>query len=255
MPRTEKTVFISYRRTNYWTALAVYQDLTTRGFDVFIDYQNIRSGDFEKVIIENIKWRTHFLVILSPSALERCININDLMRREIESALDEGRNIVPLIMEGFDFGSPDVIRVLTGKLASLSRKNGLRIMPDFFSEAMERLRKEYLNVDVSGITLQPLSIETRELTNAEISSANEAEPVKPIQLTAEEWFERGYVFQRDKRFDEAIRCYNEFIQLEPDVSTTYNNLGVLFTDLERFAEAEEAYRNAIAGFNPTNTCA
>ncbi|MDL1944789.1 toll/interleukin-1 receptor domain-containing protein [Chloroflexi bacterium CFX2] len=103
MPRVEKTVFISYRRTNYWTAFAVYQDLTARGFDVFIDYQNIRSGDFEKVIIENIKWRKHFLVILSPSALERCSNPNDLMRSEIESALDEGRNIVPLMMEGVRF--------------------------------------------------------------------------------------------------------------------------------------------------------
>ena len=246
MPRIEKTVFISYRRTNYWTALAVYQDLTTCGFDVFIDYQNLRSGDFEKVIIENIKWRTHFLVILSPSALERCSNPNDLMRREIESALDEGRNIVPLIMEGFDFGSPDVIRVLTGKLTSLNQKNGLRIIPDFFPEAMERLRKEYLNVDVSSIILQPLSIETKELTDAQISSANDAEPVQPIQLTAEEWFERGYVFQRDKKFDEAIRCYNEVIELEPDVSITYNNLGVLFGDLERYVEAEEAYRQAIA---------
>ena len=73
MGRIEKTVFISYRHTNYWTALAVYQNLTAQGFDVFIDYQNIRSGDFEKVIIENIKARVHFLVVLSQSALERCI--------------------------------------------------------------------------------------------------------------------------------------------------------------------------------------
>jgi hypothetical protein len=67
--RIEKTVFISYRRTNFYTALAVYQDLTQHGYDVFFDFQSIDSGDFEKVITENIKAKAHFLIILSPSAL------------------------------------------------------------------------------------------------------------------------------------------------------------------------------------------
>ena len=47
MGRIEKTVFISYRRTNFYTALAVYQDLTAYGYDVFFDYQSIDSGNFE----------------------------------------------------------------------------------------------------------------------------------------------------------------------------------------------------------------
>jgi len=63
--RIEKTVFISYRRTNFYTALAVYQDLTAHGYDVFFDFQSIDSGDFEKIIIENIKAKAHFLIILS----------------------------------------------------------------------------------------------------------------------------------------------------------------------------------------------
>jgi len=36
MGRIEKTVFICYRRTNYWTALAVYQYLNAHGFDVLL---------------------------------------------------------------------------------------------------------------------------------------------------------------------------------------------------------------------------
>jgi len=42
----QKTVFISYRRTNFYTALAVYQDLTKNGYDCFFDYESIESGDF-----------------------------------------------------------------------------------------------------------------------------------------------------------------------------------------------------------------
>src|ERR1017187_1983043 len=72
MERIEKTVFISYRRTNISWALAVFQNLTHHGYDVFFDFNGIASGDFERVILGNIKARAHFLVLLTPSTLERC---------------------------------------------------------------------------------------------------------------------------------------------------------------------------------------
>ena len=157
MGRIEKTVFICYRRTNCYTALAVYQDLTQHGYDVFFDYQSIDSGDFEKVIVENIKAKAHFLVILSPSALERCKEPGDWLRLEIETAIEESRNIVPLMMEGFDFGSPAVKQALSGKLAVLPRYNGLRLYVDYFFDAMEKLRSRYLRVEVQELQLRPLS--------------------------------------------------------------------------------------------------
>jgi hypothetical protein len=96
-------VFISYRRSNISWALAIYQDLTAHGYDVFFDYDGIASGDFERVIIENITARSHFLVLLTPTALERCDDPDDWLRREIETALAKKRNIVPLMLDGFDF--------------------------------------------------------------------------------------------------------------------------------------------------------
>src|SRR5205809_2011470 len=101
MARIEKTVFMSYRRTNAPWALAIFQYLTHHGYDVFIDYSGIASGDFESVILGNIKARAHFLVLLTPSALERCGEPGDWLRREIETALELKRNIVPLMLEGF----------------------------------------------------------------------------------------------------------------------------------------------------------
>src|ERR1700693_2769926 len=117
MGRIEKTVFLSYRRTNTTWALAIFQDLTQHGYDVFFDYAGIASGDFERVILENIGARAHFLVLLTPSALERCGAPGDWLRREIETALDRGRNVVPLMLDGFDFGSSR--DQLTGRLAAL----------------------------------------------------------------------------------------------------------------------------------------
>src|SRR5262245_12360629 len=106
--RIEKNVFISYRRTNFPWALAVFQDLTSHGYDVFFDFTGIASGDFERVILENIRARAHFLVVLTPSALESCNRPDDWLRREVETALEMRRNIVPLMFEGFDFSSPSI---------------------------------------------------------------------------------------------------------------------------------------------------
>ena len=160
MERIEKTVFLSYRRTNILGALAIFQDLTQHGYDVFFDYDGIASGDFERVILGNITARAHFLVLLTPSALERCNEPSDWLRREIETALDSQRNIVPLMLEGFSFGTPKIASQLTGNLAALKRYNGLNIPPEFFFEAMGRLRDRFLNVPLKAV-LHPASLSAR----------------------------------------------------------------------------------------------
>jgi hypothetical protein len=60
MDRVEQTVFLSYRRTNVPWALAIFQNLTHDGYDVFFDYKGISRGDFEQVILGNIRARAHF---------------------------------------------------------------------------------------------------------------------------------------------------------------------------------------------------
>src|SRR5580765_1181730 len=110
MPHIEKTVFLSYRRTNSSWALAIFQNLTQHGYDVFFDYNGIASGDFERVILGNITARAHFVVLLTPSALKHCGDPTDWLRREIDTALATQRNTVPLMLEGFDFGTPKIAR-------------------------------------------------------------------------------------------------------------------------------------------------
>jgi Flp pilus assembly protein TadD len=246
MPRIEKTVFISYRRQNLPWALFIWQNLTMHGYDVFFDYQSIDSGNFEKVILENIRARAHFIIILTPSALEKCKNPDDWLRREIETAMDEKRNIVPLMLEGFDFGSPSVKEALTGKLAQLNTYNGLPVPDAYALEAMDRLRERYLNIALSDIVLPIMKVEAREITETQIEAANEAPPVKGEQLTAQTWFERGIIFQNGNNVDEALRCYTEAIRLDPNLDAAHNNLAILLDSLKRYDEAEIAYRKAIA---------
>src|SRR5690242_2396717 len=127
MARVEKTAFISYRRTDFPWALAIYKHLTHAGFDVFFDYMGIASGDFEKIILDNIRARAHFLVLLTPSSLDRCEEPGDWFRREIEESLDCHRNVVPLFVNGFSFALTAVQARLTGRLSALTRYNGLSV--------------------------------------------------------------------------------------------------------------------------------
>ena len=173
MGRIEKTVFISYRRTNAPWALAIYQNLTHHGYDAFFDYLSIKSGDFEQIILGNIKARAHFIVILTPSALERCENPGDWLRREIETALENKRNIVPLMMEGFNFSSPSIAKYLTGEIELLKNYNGLNIPVDYFDEAMKRLCDKYLNVALDAV-LHPISHIVIKAVNEQQIAATDA---------------------------------------------------------------------------------
>lgn len=171
MARIEKTVFISYRRTDVYVALAVYENLKNHGYDVFFDYRSIPSGDFEQIIVSNIKARAHFLVILTPTALDRCSEPGDWLRREIELAIDEKRNIVPLFFKGFRFGS--VSDKLTGKLQNFKRYNGMNVHEDYFDEGMDRLRKQYLDVPLDTV-LHPVSNDVQKVVLEEQNAADKA---------------------------------------------------------------------------------
>jgi len=188
MARIEKTAFISYRRTDVYTALAVYENLKNQGYDVFFDYRSISSGDFEQIITANIKARAHFLIILTPTALDRLNEPGDWLRREIETAIDEKRNIIPLFFKGFRFGTSSVSEKLTGKLKSLSHYNGLNVHEDYFDEAMQRVREQFLSKPLNTV-LHPISTEVQRVVKEEQVAADEAlkhkeeikEQAKPIE--------------------------------------------------------------------------
>ena len=191
MQRIEKTVFISYRRTHVAWALAIFQNLTNRGYDVFFDYKGIASGDFESAILENIKARAHFLVLLTPSALEHCSDPADLFRREIETALSNRRNIVPLKLEGFDFGTPRIASQLTGTLTLLQRYNGLSVTAECFDENMHRLREKCLNVPLETV-LHPPSPAAEQAAKVEQTAAANAALVPTSKLHMH-WFLRLFI--------------------------------------------------------------
>ncbi len=80
------------------------------------------------------------------------------------------------------------MQALAGKLGMLKAYNGLRLVPDYFFEGMEKLRTRYLNVALEEMQLYPLSETVKEVSETKKGITDEAAPVETTQLTAEERF-------------------------------------------------------------------
>ena len=249
MGRVENTVFISYRRTNWSYAVAVAQDLSANGYDVFMDYKSIKTGDFEQIIFNSIESRAHFIVMLTPSALERCQSPSDWMRMEMEHALKHRRNIIPIIFEGFDFNN--LRKQLPPHLAEpMSKYNALRVPSDYFEEAMARLRKDRLSQPLDTI-LHPKSKPARRYESQQAKQVKKSKNVDEKTLSAQEYFERGYQHYNAGRFQEAIADYTQAIKRKPDYAVAYNNRGVLYRKLGDVEAALRDY-NAALQHDPQN---
>ncbi len=123
-------------------ARLVRDDLKNHGFDAFMDFENLDSGEYERRILSEIEARRHFIVVLEPGSLDRISRDGDWLRREIAHALACDRNIVP-VTKGFEFG-PDL--VLPPDVARLPSFNAVPIPPGYFDAAMERLRTRFLKM-------------------------------------------------------------------------------------------------------------
>jgi hypothetical protein len=142
----QSTVFISYRRKVGWPfAHLVCKDLRQHDYDVFLDTKNLGSGRFDQPIVDEIRNRRHFLVILTHGTLEGCQKPEDWVRREIECAIESKCNIVPIFVDDFNFDE-NTCAYLTGRLCELRNYNGPRLSNDFFEEGMEHLRTRFLTL-------------------------------------------------------------------------------------------------------------
>ena len=143
MSGTNQTVFISYRRSvTRYLALSIYEKLRARGFDVFLDHRSIGAGHFEQIILKEIETRQHFVVLLTHGTLDRCAEAGDWLRREIETAIKKGRNVIPLMIDCFTF--EDAEKHLTEELSQLPAYNAINLYIDYIDAGIERLCADYL---------------------------------------------------------------------------------------------------------------
>lgn len=141
----KKDVFISYRRKDGATvARMLYEILENRGVSAFFDRESLESGDFSAALERNLAAAENVVVVVSremfscglladgtydPAEVER-----DWVYREIRIALEQGKNIIPVFVNGVD-GFPQ----LPAAIAGLALANALKFGHEHFEGELQKL--------------------------------------------------------------------------------------------------------------------
>ena len=135
MKQDQYDIFISYRRDGGSGSAKHLRDiLHEKGYRVFFDNDSLRNGSFNQQLIDIIRDCSDFILILSPNALDRCVNEGDWVRQEVAAALKYGKNIVPVFTEGFSF--PET---LPEDIDGIRWKNGITVNYDYFDAVVTKL--------------------------------------------------------------------------------------------------------------------
>ena len=96
-------IFISYRRKGAGAGVAgeLQAKLENLGYKVFLDVDEIGSGQFPEQIERAIAECKDFILVLSPGTLDRCVDEEDWVRREILQAQNQNKNIIGVGLSGF----------------------------------------------------------------------------------------------------------------------------------------------------------
>ncbi len=130
-------VFISYRRAGGEDfARAVYQELCHRKYKVFLDRQNLESGDYEQQVFEVISNCRDAVIILPQNALDRCNDEKDLFRKEIAATLEQQKNLIPIVRSGFTFPDEETLPL---DIRGLIKQEAIIETPESYDAVIRRL--------------------------------------------------------------------------------------------------------------------
>lgn len=136
-------IFISYRRAGgFEVADSVYQRLVAKHYSAFLDMEQLNAGTFNTKLLDVIDGCKDFIIILPPHALDRCSDKEDWVRREVEHAIKGGKNIIPIMLRGFEWPAKES---LPESLRELPNYNGITAADhNVYVENIERLKHNFL---------------------------------------------------------------------------------------------------------------
>ena len=134
-------IFISYRRKGGdVVAKLICSELKNRGYSVFYDYDSLKGGYFDNHITDAIKNCNDFILVLPRRALVRCRNKKDWVRQEIICALEAKKNIIPVMVDGFEFP-----KKLPPEISDVARCNGVRFEMAYLDAVIDKIIEKFDN--------------------------------------------------------------------------------------------------------------
>jgi hypothetical protein len=117
-------------------AVMLHRDLKEAGYNVFLDFHSLGSGDYVDNIYKAIDECEDFILMLSQDALnERIYDENDIMVKEIMRAHEKNKPIIGIMLDGFE----EFPQNLPEKLSFLPRVNCLSGKMVYYDAMFQRL--------------------------------------------------------------------------------------------------------------------
>lgn len=184
--KTKFDIFISYRREGGFEVAKHIKDLLTRdGYSVSFDIDNLMNGDFNTELLKRVAECEDFILILDANVfkgtLEGREKQKDWLRMELSEALLKNKNIIPIMLEGFN----DYPDELPKDIADVRYKNGPKYDKVYFDAFYEKLKQFIREVPTDDITICDL----------------------PHNLKMILKLERGWLLYNAGRYEEAMTCF------------------------------------------------
>lgn len=142
-------IFISYRRDDgQQYARLIEKELKSRGYNVFLDYEELDKGLFDEKIVGAIASSKIFLIVLTPLYLSRCNKEEDWVRKEIQLAIAQKKEFAPVVPDGLfkkipkdqEVGLPIDIKDVVNRIQRTEVFMGQMMKPSFDYLVKHRLR-------------------------------------------------------------------------------------------------------------------
>ena len=246
-------IFISYRRDGgKEIARPLKEALSNKGYKVFLDFDELNDGLFNERIIRAIDEAPVFMLVLSRNALDRCVNEDDWVRKEIEYAILKNKQIIPVNPDkqfrSFPEGLPDSIA-----LGLSHHQISVLDTEQLFSESLNKIDNNRIKP-----VLHSLNKKSRKRTLFKCLIVLLA----IMCVFAAIAIVKG---NQDKIFEQALAYYNgngEPVDLEKAIklfsrlgksgnNEALFNLGVIYSEKEEYETAAAVYEKAARkGFAP-----
>lgn len=230
MQQTKFDIFISYKRKSLPTANNLYYRLTTRGYSTFFDLEEMGRDNFNEQLLNYIENSKDVFVILEEGSLDACKKTDwekDWFCHEIAYALEKKKNIIPILIGGYQMPSDEFF---PDKLKELSLKNAPEFNFSFFEAYLDKLiEKKYL---LSQPNQQEKTTSVFKFySNENCQVYKEGKLVCSLEGMSDEPYYLPVPRKGDYRFkvvnnaSHEIRIQNAFIDLgeEKNVEITWNN--------------------------------
>lgn len=176
-------IFISYKRKGASSATAayLYELLLRKGYNVFFDRKEMRSGKFDEQLLEHISKAEDIFILLEEESLQSWFSEKDEIERRVREDEDvdtiqepiyksdwfcrelihalslEGKNIVPLLLNGYEMPAEND---LPQEMKGLSKLQALPLDISRIEELYQEyfVNKEYLKSKPQNLALARQSI-------------------------------------------------------------------------------------------------